>query len=259
MENSECKAVTSEPIPNLIDRFNFTALRRHSINPHIRVESSGYQTLQDLIVYASHTAARRQHTIDLLDIGGGSGKRYEMVMRQQTNYTSLDFALPPDHGTSGRPRSVIGSVQRCNAHLPSSSYDMVSALNVFEHIVAPWRAATEMLRLVKNGGLLIVIAPFSIRYHAYPIDTYRYTHTALRYLFERHGGVSTLYSAYCSDNSSVVVNGHYADRSDYPPLPRFRISPYISLLWVGRREDGTPFSPSTFDRNQAFPPLDLQL
>ena len=82
------------------------------------------------------------------------------------NYTSLDFE-PPGLALNAKEKplapSLVGNIVRCNAHIPSGQFDVVTAFNLFEHIAAPAVAATEMIRLVRNGGYVIVANPFSWR------------------------------------------------------------------------------------------------
>lgn len=189
----------------------------------------------------------------MLDIGGGSGKSYEKAIRnlEHVNYTSLDFVAKATWRASRNEAvGIVGNIQKCNAHIPPSSFQIVMALNVFEHLAFPWIAAREMIRLVVNGGLLVVAAPFSWRYHGVPIDTFRYTHTALRILFESSGGVQTLYTTY-SDHGPRKV-GQMPDRSDVPPNKNY-LTPNVEIMWVGRRMDGLPkLDPDSLDHSTAF-------
>ena len=63
---------------------------------------------------------------------------------------AADVAVPPSHKRLAR--SMVGNVQRCNAHIAPGSYEVVSAFSVFEHLVAPWRAAAEMVRCAGQGS-----------------------------------------------------------------------------------------------------------
>lgn len=107
-----------------------------------------------------------------------------------------------------------------------------------------------MVRMVANGGFLILMMPFSWRYHAYPIDTSRYTHTMIRYLFEKTGRVKTLFAAYAVDNP--IPHGHYKDTSDEPPVPQLGDNMNVELLWIGQRMEGLRFDPESLDHNEAF-------
>ena len=45
--------------------------------------------------------------------------------------------------------------------IPTDSYDFVLASDVIEHIANPFKALVEWVRIVKPGGYLLIIAPFS--------------------------------------------------------------------------------------------------
>lgn len=63
------------------------------------------------------------------------------------------------------------------------------------------------MRICKEGGLLICLAPFSWRYHPTPVDNFRYTHNGLKYLFERTGDVKTLLAGYDISNRRKNAKG----------------------------------------------------
>jgi len=235
------------PIEDLLGDWNMTEQFHveQQANPHLRTVPDEWQAITKLML---RLANRTERTLQVLDIGGSSGKSYERNVRSLTNYTSLDLKIPGaaiNTGSESLVSSLVGNIVRCNAHLPSSKFDVVMALDTFQHILAPAEAAKEMVRLVRNGGFLIVAAPFSRQYHASPMDMMRYTHTALRYYFESTGDVRTLHTSY-------VRNPFHEDpdhNEDEPMEPSFN-EPTNAFL-VAQRVDGTPFEPDSLDHNLA--------
>jgi SAM-dependent methyltransferase len=75
-------------------------------------------------------------------------------------------------------------------------FDVIYSNNVFEHLRRPWQAASNILALLKPGGLGIVIVPFAQRYHQDPEDYFRYTHVGLRSLFEDAGAIEVIGCGY---------------------------------------------------------------
>ena len=65
----------------------------------------------------------------------------------------------------------------------NSVFDLVLAAQVIEHVMNPWRFASELQRVTKTGGLLQIEAPQNYPYHAEPYDFFRFTFTGLRSLF----------------------------------------------------------------------------
>lgn len=90
--------------------------------------------------------------------------------------------------------------------------------NVFEHIMEPWAAAAECVRILKKNGITIHIAPFSWRYHPVPVDYFRYSHDGLKHLFERTGEIETLLSAYDISERRKDHRGGKIGILDVPPV-----------------------------------------
>lgn len=60
-------------------------------------------------------------------------------------------------------------------------FDIVIADNVWEHLLHPYKAAQNVLQMLKPGGLFINITPFLIRYHPVPTDCTRWTELGMRH------------------------------------------------------------------------------
>jgi hypothetical protein len=58
---------------------------------------------------------------------------------------------------------------------------------VLEHVIDPWRAAGNLQRMCRPGGLVLVNMPFLIRIHDHPGDYWRFTPDALRFLLTAVG------------------------------------------------------------------------
>ena len=66
----------------------------------------------------------------------------------------------------------------------SESFDVILAVDVFEHLKEPWKAAKEIKRLLKPEGVVIIITVWSWRYHPVPVDYWRFSMIVLDFLFE---------------------------------------------------------------------------
>lgn len=149
--------------------------------------------------------------MSFLDVGGRNGEWAHIA--DGFEYSILDI----EHSLSAH-NVIVGDICDC-PHITSEMYDVVFSHNLLEHVKEPWRAAEECVRIAKKGGLLVHIAPFSWRYHPFPEDHYRFSHSGLAYLFERTGQVKRLLSGY--DISSRRVNsrgGKVPGGLDIPPI-----------------------------------------
>jgi SAM-dependent methyltransferase len=115
-------------------------------------------------------------TIDLrgglvLDCGAGCRNvYYENVV----NYEVVDYDTT----------DIIGVAEV----LPfkDDSFDGVISIAVLEHVRHPFRAAAELVRVLKPGGQLICSVPFLQPLHGYPHHYYNMSPQGLRALFERN-------------------------------------------------------------------------
>ncbi|UPH89130.1 class I SAM-dependent methyltransferase [Synechococcus sp. NB0720_010] len=145
----------------------------------------------------------------LLDVGAGCQpyrpytSHLKYVTQDFCQYSPLasfgDQSESWDYGSSIDIISDITSIP-CR----DQSFDAILCTEVLEHVFAPIEAITEMLRLLKPGGLLIITVPFRSLYHMYP--HYYYS-----------GFSSCFFSTFIEKNSfpleslSIQPNGTYAD------------------------------------------------
>ena len=69
----------------------------------------------------------------------------------------------------------------------SDQFDLIIAEQVFEHLPYPYRAAKNVLHMLKSGGCFLITTPFLIKIHNSPIDCSRWTETGMRYFLEECG------------------------------------------------------------------------
>ena len=94
----------------------------------------------------------------LLDVGCGVGWSSYFLGQAGYQVTGIDlnaevFELP----TNSSLNFVEGNV--LNLPFPNSTFDIVASHNTIEHVPEPDKALLEMLRVLKPGGLLIIVCP----------------------------------------------------------------------------------------------------
>lgn len=126
----------------------------------------------------------------VLDIGGGlriskkSGNRHDsknkwmLPLLSGVAYKILDPVLDynPD---------IVGDIH--SLPFENNSQDAIVCIAVLEHVENPTKAASEMRRVLKDGGHLLVYVPFIYYYHAesgYYKDYWRFTKDSLALLFD---------------------------------------------------------------------------
>jgi len=118
----------------------------------------------------------------LIDIGCGT-KPYEELYTPYVTYS-----LGVDHTESIHGLSRIDVAATAYAiPVKEASFDTVLLTAVLEHLEEPETALTEMFRILKPGGTLILSVPLFWHLHEEPRDFYRYTKYGLSYLLTKAG------------------------------------------------------------------------
>jgi SAM-dependent methyltransferase len=114
--------------------------------------------------------------IDALEISGsGSQGRYNFRSYQTVQYPDYDI---------------------CKEPLAREQFDLVIAEQVFEHVLRPDRAATNVYQMLRPGGVFVISAPFLLKIHGHPSDLYRWTEDGMRHLLEIAGFTVLLTSSW---------------------------------------------------------------
>jgi SAM-dependent methyltransferase len=118
----------------------------------------------------------------VLDLG--SGKRYyEAFFDKNTKYIALDIGL------EDRPDVVaLGEM----LPIASQSVDLIICIQVLEHVCDPSAVISEMYRILRPGGTLLLTTHGTMFYHPTPNDYWRWTETGLEKIFREHATFSQL-------------------------------------------------------------------
>lgn len=68
--------------------------------------------------------------------------------------------------------------------IPDSHYDVVLCMEVLEHVISPIDAITEIGRILRPSGVLLVSAPFNFRIHGPVPDLWRFSEHGWRVLLK---------------------------------------------------------------------------
>ena len=119
---------------------------------------------------------------DLLDVGCGT-RPYEPILGPRVrSYVGFD------HPDTQHDRSRV-DVWGDAAALPfeDGSFDTVVSFHVLEHTEDPGKVLSEMARVLRPGGIVLLAVPFMWGLHELPRDFFRLTPAGLVQLLERAG------------------------------------------------------------------------
>lgn len=136
--------------------------------------------------------------------------RHIAVVLQQLDPTGLDAVE-----VSGEQYRTLGwrsytslhfpQFDLCNPPAPTSSYDLVIAEQVLEHVEDPIAAVRTLRSLCADNGHVLVSTPFLVRIHGAPSDHWRFTPSGLRLLLQR-GGLEVLWVNSWGNRSCIGAN-----------------------------------------------------
>jgi SAM-dependent methyltransferase len=119
----------------------------------------------------------------LLDFGCGN-KPYEVLFTNVTKYVGLDYE---GEGHPHVNETVDVFYNGSHIPFPDEYFNSVFSSEVFEHLFNAEELITEIGRVMKKGGKILITCPFVWSEHELPADYARYTQFALKHLFEKHG------------------------------------------------------------------------
>lgn len=138
--------------------------------------------------HAADVVARyldRARTLTVVDIGSYdiNGSYREVLDAPGWNYVGVDLETGPNVDV------VLESPYRLP--FPSGQFDVLISGQAIEHMDFFWVSWLEMIRVVKPGGLIFLMAPSRGPEHRYPVDCWRFYPDGFDAL-ARWGGVDSL-------------------------------------------------------------------
>jgi len=133
----------------------------------------------------------------LLDSGAGRLANKFLLEPYCDKYYSVDIAT-----RTGRI-DVIGDIQRMG--FKDSSFDTVFCSQVLEHLPEPQKAISELYRILRKNGHLILSTPHMTYLHNEPHDYYRYTKHGLNFMLGKTGFETVLIEP---NGGIVTILGH---------------------------------------------------
>lgn len=121
----------------------------------------------------------------VLDFGGGRRTNYssriEQWGRDGAGYVYESANIDP----ATEPTYLLDASGRIPAE--DGSYDAILSLNTLEHVRDLETALSELRRVSRTGGRLILVVPFLFRVHGHPDDYHRGTPSFWEGALRRHG------------------------------------------------------------------------
>lgn len=115
-----------------------------------------------------------------LDVNGSYRNIFDRTDRPDWKYVGMD--LRP-----GLNVDILLSSSEDYSNVESNKYDVVISGQTLEHVERPWKFIPELVRILKPGGTICVIAPNTWPFHQEPIDCWRIFPHGMAVLFKDAG------------------------------------------------------------------------
>ncbi len=135
----------------------------------------------------------------VLDVG--CGQKPYCSLFQSTEYIGMDVEVSGHDHTNEQI-----DVYYDGTFFPfeENSFDAVICNQVLEHIATPEITLSEIQRVLKPQGYVLLTAPFLGDEHEQPFDFYRYSSYGMRYLLEKHN-FEIIKTVKCNRNIALLI------------------------------------------------------
>jgi SAM-dependent methyltransferase len=97
-----------------------------------------------------------------LDLGCGEGELASLLAARGLRVVALDRHAPSLARAAGDPRVACVRGDACATPLPGGTFDLVALVRVLHHLPLE-RALPEIVRLLKPGGIVVVVGLYRLR------------------------------------------------------------------------------------------------
>lgn len=125
----------------------------------------------------------------VLDLGGRDRSQFD---RKQI-FPGKDVVVFDIHESENV--DVVGDAHALSDHFPPDHFDAVMSTSVFEHLLMPWKVATEIAKVLKPGGVAFVHTHQTVGMHDIPWDFWRFSNTSWDALFNKSTGFEVVSTA----------------------------------------------------------------
>lgn len=143
------------------------------------------------------------------------GSRNSLVKSHFSRGEYTGFDIRP-----GEAVNVVGDVHHLSEKLEHDYFDAVLSISSFEHFAMPWKAALEINKVMKPGGILFVATHPAWPLHELPWDFWRFSKEAFKVLLNPETGFEILH---CNEGlpASIMPYGFESSMMNLHKQPTF--------------------------------------
>ncbi|HWA52018.1 MAG TPA: class I SAM-dependent methyltransferase [Patescibacteria group bacterium] len=121
----------------------------------------------------------------LIDLGCGRMEYREILQTKLKKYIGVDHPkVSLLYNPQNKP-DILADISK-EIPVPNKSFDIAICLEVFEYLENPSKTFSEINRILKQNGILILTIPFMYPLHDVPYDRYRFSESELKLLLKNN-------------------------------------------------------------------------
>jgi len=125
--------------------------------------------------------------LKILDIGGRDRSKVDRSKFYGSNHDVSVIDI-----IDGDNVDIVGDAHSLSSYFPVNTFDVLVSTSVFEHLHSPWKAAVEMNKILKMGGIALVQTHQTLGMHDIPWDFWRFSDQAWKAIFNSKTGYEIL-------------------------------------------------------------------
>ncbi len=166
----------------------------------------------------------------------------EIGSRARSGINNKDTYLPDNIDFTGvdvldgECVDIVCDAHELSQHVKADHYDLVYSLNVFEHLLMPWKVVLEINKVMKQGGIIMIFTHHSYPLHDLPWDYFRFSDMAWCSLFNKATGFEII-DTQLIDPVSIIPKCIYEGSAGIKDEPA-----YIHSAVIARKISDTELS-----------------
>jgi SAM-dependent methyltransferase len=136
------------------------------------------------------------------------GSRARSSVNNKETYLPSDIEFTGVDIVPGECVDVVCDAHQLSQYVAHNKYELVYSLNVFEHLLMPWKVVLEINKVMKTGGVVMIFTHHTFPLHDLPWDYYRFSDQAWYAMFNKATGFEIIKTELI-DPVSIVPNCIY--------------------------------------------------
>jgi Methyltransferase domain len=172
--------------------------RRLHVDPYYALQESFFAMLREkcngsILEVGSRD---RRHDVDPFPLLQATYVRRHRIPKTM-RYVGTDIVEAPNV-------DVVGDAHHLSSLFRQYEFDAIYAAYVFEHLLMPWKVAVEMNKIMKVGGIVMVLTHHTWPLHEQPWDFWRFSDNAWHAIFNTYTGFRIIKTALGEPSTTVL-------------------------------------------------------